>query len=57
MIEKNKPVKKKVLKTIIKVAFNQFIVNFEWDLPTILAYFMLKQLAVVKLIKKKQTKY
>ena len=52
MIKRNKLTRKKVLKAIIKIAFNQFTVNFEWDLPVILAHFMPKWFAVVKLVKK-----
>ena len=53
-IKKNKPTKKKTLKAAIKTAFNQLTTDPEWDLPAILAHSIPKQLAAVKLIKKKK---
>ena len=56
-IERNKLAKKETLKTATKTTFNQLTVDPEWDLPAILAHFMPKRLAAVKLVGGKQTKY
>ena len=56
-IEGNKPTRKEALKAAIRIAFNQLTADPEWDLPAILAHFMPKRFAVVKLVGGKQTKY